>query len=319
MEKIPVIIDTDPGHDDAIALMAALAADEWDIRGITVVAGNNTMDNNTNNALRILEHFGRDIKVYRGAPKPMIQRQEVPEDIHGKSGMDGTSLPDFARGRAEEKNAAQFLEDELKSTDQRIKIIAIGPLTNLGILLAAAPEVKDSIDEIVIMGGAALGGNKTPTTEFNIWQDPEAAHIVFSSGIPLTMCGLDVTYQSALFEDDLQRIAALPGKAGKLATEILTFYGAAVLKRGNQGIAIHDAVAVAKILRPELFTSRMCNVVIDLDGKYTRGCTVTDLDDVTKAHKNVEVVLDVQREAFVDYLVGALEKLDAMGEGSAHD
>ena len=133
------------------------------------------------------------------------------------------------------------------------------------------------------------------------------------------MCGLDVTYQSALFEDDLQRIAALPGKAGKLATEILTFYGAAVLKRGNQGIAIHDAVAVAKILRPELFTSRMCNVVIDLDGKYTRGCTVTDLDDVTKAHKNVEVVLDVQREAFVDYLVGALEKLDAMGEGSAHD
>lgn len=319
MNKIPVIIDTDPGHDDALALMVALASDKLDIRGITVVAGNNTLANNTNNTLRILEHFGRKIKVYHGAPKALIQPQELPEDIHGKSGMDGTSLPDLATGQAEVKSAVQFMEDELKSTGERIKLIAIGPLTNIAILLASAPEVRDKIDEIVIMGGAALGGNKTPTSEFNIWQDPEAAHIVFSSGIPLTMCGLDVTYKSALFEADVERIANLGNKAGQLAREILTFYGNAIALRGNTGIAVHDAVAIVKVLKPELFQSGLYNVLIDLDGKYTRGCTVTDLDDVTGAHRNVEVVLDVDREKFVDFLVESLEHLDEPLEVTAHD
>lgn len=309
MNRIPVIIDTDPGHDDAIALMMALASKELDIRGITIVAGNNTIENNTNNALRLLEHFGRDIKVYRGAGRPLVQIQELPEDIHGKSGMDGTSLPDLCQGKPEAINAVQFMENELKATTERIKIIAIGPLTNIATLLAAAPEVRDRIDEIVIMGGAALGGNKTPTSEFNIWQDPEAAHIVFSSGIPLTMCGLDVTYKSSLTEADVARIKAIGNKASALTGEILDFYEHAIALRGNQGIAVHDAVAVAKILRPELFTSALYNVVIDLDGRYTRGCTVTDLDDVTKAHKNVEVVLDVDRSAFVDYMVEALTAL----------
>lgn len=317
MQRIPVIIDTDPGHDDAIALMMALASPEIDIRGLTIVAGNNTIANNTNNALRVLEHFGASIPVYRGAEKPLVQAQEVPEDIHGRSGMDGTSLPDRCYGQCEELNAIQFLENELKASDERIKIIAIGPLTNIATLLAAAPEVKDKIDEIIIMGGAAQGGNKTPTSEFNIWQDPEAAHIVFSSGIPLIMCGLDVTYKSSLDESDVAEIAAIGNKAGKLASEILKFYGDAIALRGNQGIAIHDAVAVAKVLKPELFQSAMYNVVIDLDGKYTRGCTVTDLDDVVKGHKNVEVVLDLDRPAFVRFLIDSLRNLTE-GEEQIH-
>ncbi|ETA80750.1 nucleoside hydrolase [Youngiibacter fragilis] len=313
MDRIPVIIDTDPGHDDAIALMMALASDRLDIRGITIVAGNNTIENTTNNAIRIIENFGRSIKVYKGAERPMVQILETPVDIHGKTGLDGTSLLE-AKGRAEDKNAIQFLEDELKSTSERITIIAIGPLTNIGTLLAAAPEMKDRIDEICIMGGAALGGNKTPTSEFNIWQDPEAAHIVFTSGIPVTMCGLDVTYKSSLFEADVERINKIGNKAGILASEILDFYGKAIEGRGNKGIAVHDAVAVAKILRPDLFKSEMYNVVIDLDGKYTRGCTVTDLINVTGAHKNAEVVLDVDRERFVDFMVESLEKLGSLQE-----
>lgn len=318
MKRIPVIIDTDPGHDDAIALMIALASPELDIRGLTIVAGNNTIENNTNNALRVLEHFNSSVKVYQGASKPLVQLQELPEDIHGKSGMDGTSLPDLCNGRCEAINAVQFMENELKSSTERIKIIAIGPLTNIATLLVAAPEVKDKIDEIVIMGGAALGGNKTPTSEFNIWQDPEAAHVVFSSGIPLIMCGLDVTYKSSLDEADVARIGAIANKASKLAEEILTFYGKAVALRGNQGIAIHDAVAVAKVLRPELFQSALYNVVIDLDGRYTRGCTVTDLDDVTGAHKNVEVVLDVDRTGFVDFMIESLTSLEPK-EGTDHE
>ena len=309
MKKIPVIIDTDPGHDDAIALMMAFSSRELDIRGITIVAGNNTIDNTVNNALKILEHFNQDIKVYKGSQKPIVQVQEVPTSIHGLTGMDGTSLNESTR-KAEAKNAIQFLEDELRSSEDRITIIAIGPLTNIGILLLAAPELRDKIKEICIMGGAALGGNKTPTSEFNIWQDPEAAHVVFSSGVPVTMCGLDVTYKSSLFPEDVVRINALENKAGKLASEILSFYGSAIAGRGNEGIAVHDAVAVAKIVNPNLFKSEMYNVVIDLDGHYTRGCTVTDMIDVTGQAKNVEVVLDVNREAFVDYMVESLAALD---------
>lgn len=317
MNKIPVIIDTDPGHDDAIALMMAMASPRLDIRGLTIVAGNNTITNNTNNALRLLEHFSRSIKVYQGAEKPLIQLQEVPEDIHGKSGMDGTSLPEVCSGKSEAINAVQFMENELKSSTERIKLIAIGPLTNIATLLLAAPEVKDKIDEIIIMGGAALGGNKTPTSEFNIWQDPEAAHVVFTSGIPLIMCGLDVTYGSSLTEADVQAIRSIGNKAGILASEILKFYGDAIALRGNQGITIHDAVAVAKVLRPDLFQSVLYNVIIDLDGKYTRGCTVTDLDNVTGAQKNVEVVKTVNREGFVQFLIESLQALQPM-EVPAH-
>ncbi len=317
MNKIPVIIDTDPGHDDAIALMMAMASPRLDIRGLTIVAGNNTITNNTNNALRLLEHFSRSIKVYQGAEKPLIQLQEVPEDIHGKSGMDGTSLPEVCSGKSEAINAVQFMENELKSSTERIKLIAIGPLTNIATLLLAAPEVKDKIDEIIIMGGAALGGNKTPTSEFNIWQDPEAAHVVFTSGIPLIMCGLDVTYGSSLTEADVQAIRSIGNKAGILASEILKFYGDAIALRGNQGITIHDAVAVAKVLRPDLFQSALYNVIIDLDGKYTRGCTVTDLDNVTGAQKNVEVVKTVNREGFVQFLIESLQALQPM-EVPAH-
>jgi len=309
MKKIPVIIDTDPGHDDAIALMMAFASKELDIKGITIVAGNNTIEHTVNNALKVLEHFNQDIKVYAGSQKPIIQVQEVPTSIHGLTGLDGTSLKETTR-KAESKSAIQFLEDELRSAEERITIIAIGPLTNIGILLLAAPELRDQIKEICIMGGAALGGNKTPTSEFNIWQDPEAAHIVFSSGVPVTMCGLDVTYKSSLFQEDIARINSLKNKGGKLASEILAFYGAAISGRGNEGVAVHDAVAIAKIVNPSLFKSEMYNVVIDLDGHYTRGCTVTDMIDVTGLAKNVEVVLEVNREAFVDFMVESLEALD---------
>jgi pyrimidine-specific ribonucleoside hydrolase len=314
MEKIPVIIDTDPGHDDAIALMLAMASDRLDIRGITIVAGNNTIGNTTGNALRILEHFGKEINVYKGAEKPMVQVLDIPKDFHGKTGMDGTSLPE-AKGKAETTGAAAYMEEELRSSEERVTLIALGPLTNVATLLVSAPELKDRIRSICLMGGATIGGNRTPAAEFNIWQDPEAAHIVFTSGIPLTMCGLDVTLRSSLKEEDIQRIGKLTNRAGKLVTELLTFYGKAVAGRGNEGIAVHDAVAVAKVLKPELFQSEMYHVAIDMDGKYTRGCTVTDLMDVTGNPKNVEVVMDVDRQGFVDFLVESLEGLKSDAEG----
>lgn len=315
MDKIPVIIDLDWGDDDAIALMLALAGEGLDIRGVTVVAGKNTMESNTDHILGVLEHFGRDIGVYQGARGPMLGCGEIPPDSPGQAGLDCPGLPARPRGRAREKNALQFLEDELPLLGGRAKIIALGPLTNLGILLAAAPELKASIAEIIICGGAAQGGNRTPTAEFNIWRDPEAAHIVFSSGIPLTMCGLDVTRQATLMAQEVERIRNMGGRAAALAGEILDFHG----QGGEAGWALHHAVGVALALKPCLFHWERLNVIIDLDGQYTRGCSVTDLSNVTGNVRNAAVVLSMEREGFVVLLAESLEKLNGLTREVGHD
>lgn len=311
MEKKRVLIDTDPGHDDTLAIMLALANEELDIKGITTVAGNTDIENNTKNAIRVLERFGSNIKVYKGAGKPMFSPFMGAPEVHGATGLDGTSLPNPLRSE-ETISAVEFMEQELKKG--KLTIIAIGPLTNVATLLLSAPELKSQIEEICIMGGAALGGNVTSVAEFNIWQDPEAAHIVFSAGVPLTMCGLDVTHRSGLREKELEEIKNIGGKVGKLAGEIIDFYGKKTEHMGdsNRGFVIHDAVAVAKILRPHLFTIKPYHVDIDLDGVYTRGCTVTDMIEVTGKEKNVQVVLDVKRDEFARFLISSYKKLEKM-------
>lgn len=311
MEKKRVIIDTDPGHDDTLAIMLALANEELDIKGITTVAGNTDIEHNTKNAVRVLEYFGNDIKVYKGAGKPLFNPFIGAADVHGETGLDGTSLPDAIR-KEEEIPAVEFMEQTLKQ--EKITIIAIGPLTNVATLLLTAPELKSQIEEICIMGGAALGGNVTSAAEFNIWQDPEAAHIVFSAGVPLTMCGLDVTHRSGLTEKELEEIKSIGGKVGTLAGEIIDFYGKSAEHNdnGTMSFVIHDAVAVAKMLRPELFTIKPYHVDIDLDGVYTRGCTVTDMIEVTGKEKNVQVVLDVKRDEFARFLIESYKKLETM-------
>lgn len=311
MEKKRVIIDTDPGHDDTLAIMLALANEELDIKGITTVAGNTDIEHNTKNAIRVLEYFGKNIKVYKGAGKPLFNPFIGAPEVHGETGLDGTSLPEAVK-MEEEIPAVEFMEQALQK--EKITLIAIGPLTNIATLLLTAPELKSQIEEICIMGGATLEGNITSTAEFNIWQDPEAAHIVFSAGVPLTMCGLDVTHRSGLTEKELKEIKEIGGKVGKLAGEIIDFYGASTehMSDANRGFVIHDAVAVAKVLRPQFFTMKQYHVDIDLDGIYTRGCTVTDIIEVTGKEKNVQVVLDVQRESYVQFLIDSYKKLETM-------
>jgi pyrimidine-specific ribonucleoside hydrolase len=306
MGMIPVIIDTDPGHDDAVAIMLAISSDTLDIRGITVVAGNSTLDNTTENALKLLTHLNSSVKVYKGAERPMLSVLKPSKSIHGESGLAGTILPE-PKEMAEIINAVQFLEDEVKLSEEKITIIALGPLTNVATFILSAPELKHRISEIFIMGGAVFGGNRTPAAEFNVWQDPEAASIVFESGIPLVMCALDVTRKCGMLEKDMEMIRDAKGKACKLTSEIMEYFGKTA---GNSEVVFHDAVAVARVLRPELFKSMSCNVVIDLDGRYTRGCTVTDTIGISGGRINAEVVLDADREGLSSFIAESLLKLD---------
>ncbi|MHC1733519.1 MAG: nucleoside hydrolase, partial [Bacteroidales bacterium] len=277
-----------------------------DIRGITVSAGNSTLDNTTGNALRILEHVGCRAKVYKGAERPMLSVLQPSKAMHGESGLAGTTLKE-TEGFAEAINAVQFLEDEAKLSEEGITVIALGPLTNIAAFILAAPELKHRISKIFMMGGAVFGGNRTPAAEFNVWQDPEAAHIVFESGIPIVMCGLDVTRKCGMFEKDIERIRKSKGKACILATEIIDFFGKAT---GNSEVIFHDAVAVTRVLRPELFRSSNYNVVIDLDGRYTRGCTVVDTIGISGGRINAEVVMDADREGVSSFIAESLLKLD---------
>lgn len=305
MRKIPVIIDTDPGHDDAIALMLAISSEYLDIRGLTIVAGNSTLQNTANNALRILSLLGKDISVYKGAERPMLSPLKPARSIHGESGLAGTTLPEEVRS-AEAKGAVQFIEDEARS-DEKITIIALGPLTNIAAFILAAPEKAERVEKICMMGGAVFGGNVTPAAEYNVWQDPEAASIVFSSGIPIVMCGLDVTRKCRLLEKDTEKIRKSEGKASALAAEIIDYFGKST---GSGDLILHDAIAVARVIRPELFKSKGYNVVIDLDGRYTRGCTVTDTIGISGGRINTEVVLDADREGVSSFIAESILKLD---------
>lgn len=309
MKSIPVIIDSDPGHDDAIAIILALASEKLDVKGITVVAGNQTLEKTVQNTLKVLEYLGRDISVAAGAAKPIKGDLTVAANVHGESGLDGVDLPKPQK-KVEKENAVEFIEKVVTSSEDKVSIIATGPLTNVATFLLCNPELKSKLKRICLMGGAAISGNRTPVAEFNIWQDPEAAHIVFNSGLPITMCGLDVTHKALLFEEDLAKIKNINNRISKLVIGFLNFYSKFYRKRGFAGIPIHDAVAVAWMLNSDIFDYAKYNVIIDLDGEHTRGCTVTDLIDVTNNQKNVDVVLDIDRERFIEMLISAIKVYD---------
>ena len=315
MKKIPVIIDTDPGLDDAMALLMALASNQLDIRGITTIAGNGLVEQHSNNALSILEYVGATIPVYSGANQPILQPRSGAAKIHGESTLGGVNLPKTKNLKVAKLTAVEFMVKELLGSEKKIRLIALGPLTNLAILLASAPEVKGHIEEIIIMGGAAVGGNRTPVAEFNIWQDPEAAHIVFASGVPIIMCGLDVTRKATLRKEDLDRIDSVGGKAGWLYSELLK----ELAIRQKDGVVVHDAVAMARALKPDLFSGSTHYVAIDLTGKHTRGCTVTDLSNLMGKKANVEVIFDLDSKAFVDLLVESCQVLNQKMGGNKNE
>ena len=305
----PILIDCDPGHDDAIALLLALASPEVELLGITTVAGNQTLEKTTTNALKILEFVGRtEIPVATGAARPLVREPYVAAYVHGETGMDGPELPPPTTAPVPE-HAVDFLATRLTTSDRPVTLIPVGPLTNIGLLLARYPEVATRIERIVLMGGAIAEGNVTPAAEFNIWADPEAAARVFTSGIDVTMIGLDVTHRALFRRADTERLAKT-GRVGKLVSELFGFYQQFHSEQyGWDGSPVHDAVAVAHVVRPGLVETADRGVVVDCGGELSRGRTYVDLWGRAHWEPNAHVAVDIDAQGFVDFLVERLASL----------
>src|SRR6188472_1580817 len=247
----PIIFDTDPGHDDAIALLLALASPELEVLGVTPVSGNQTLEKTTTNALKILEFIDRaDIPVHVGASRPLVREQWVAAHVHGESGLDGPDLPAPATKPAD-GHAVDFMARTLEEREG-VVLVPVGPLTNIALLLALHPGIQERIARIVLMGGAIAEGNVTPAAEFNIWADPEAAHRVFTSGVDVTMVGLDVTHKALLFPKKVDELRGA-GRVGDLVATLYDFYhGHHQRMYGWEGSPVHDALAVAHVIRDDL-------------------------------------------------------------------
>lgn len=298
--SLPILLDCDPGHDDAIALLVALGSDELELRGVTTVAGNQTLEKTTANAIRVLELAGRaEIPVAAGAGRPLVREPRVAADVHGETGLDGPDLPP-PQADPSPQHAVDFLAERIDGAT----LVATGPLTNVALLLARYPEAKP--ERIVLMGGAIAEGNVTPAAEFNIWADPEAAQRVFASGLDVTMVGLDVTHKALVNPDQLRGA----GRIGEVVAELLEFYGGFHRSvYGWDGSPIHDAVAVAHVIDPELLDVERLNVRIDTESELCRGRTVVDVWHRTGLDPTANVAVGIDSEGFVDLLQQRLARL----------
>lgn len=309
---LPVILDCDPGHDDAIALILALASPELKVLAVTTSAGNQTPDKTLNNALRILTLLGcDDIPVAAGAPKPLARELIIADNVHGESGLDGPKLPDPAFAPVA-MTALELMAKCLRESPEPVTLVPTGPLTNIALLLAAHPELKQKIARIVLMGGAAGAGNWTPAAEFNIYVDPEAADMVFKSGLPITMCGLDVTHEAQVMDEDIERVRAITNPVAQCVAGLLDFF--MIYHRdpkwGFAGAPLHDPCTIVWLLAPALFHGVECRVDIETGGTHTSGMTVVDRYGLTGKPANALVLLGLDRAGFIDLLVTRLRAFD---------
>lgn len=308
MKKIPLWIDCDPGVDDAAAILAALQLEELDIKGVSAVSGNVLIDKTYPNARALVALGGRaDIPVYRGADRPLRREPITAAYVHGENGLGGMDIP-ASTAPEQEKKAWDALYDAALEAKGELVLVAVGPLTNIGMALAKYGDLPKLIKKAVIMGGGATMGNTTPAAEFNIYVDPEAADMLFSSGIPVVMCGLDVTLKAMVMPDEIAKLADY-GPQGKLLNGALQGSLAFVRTFGFEGVPLHDVCAVLYCVEPELFTTEPAGVRVETKGIYTAGKTVTDLySDYQMDVKNALVALDVNRDAFAGRFMELMEK-----------
>ena len=303
----PIILDCDPGHDDAIALLLALGSSELELLGVTTTYGNQTLEKTTANALRVLELAGRaDVPVASGAAEPLERELVVAAHVHGESGLDGPTLPPPS-AEPVSTDAVAWIADAIGRSPSPVTLIPTGPLTNIAAYLRAHGTA--GIDRIVLMGGAIAEGNMTPAAEFNIWADPEAAQIVFDAELDVTMIGLDVTHK-AVTGPDVQKRLRDAGSVGVFVAELVDFF--TVYHRqtyGWDGAPIHDAVAVAHVLRPGLVETKLRNVEVELASDLCRGRTVVDLWLRTGRPANAHVGVDLDSDAFFDLLIERIGRL----------
>ena len=310
MSPKPVILDVDPGHDDAVALMLACGHPDLDLLAVTTVAGNVSLDKTTRNALRVLSLVGRDdVPVGRGASEPLERPLHTAEDIHGESGLDGPEeIPDAGFG-PDERDAVALLSDTIRASSEPVTLIPLGPLTNIALLLREHRDLRDRIAGISLMGGSMGLGNTTPAAEFNIYVDPEAAREVFESGLPITMLGLDATHQAGADPDVRERLRKT-GLVGSVVADFLDFFAATYERTfGFDSPPLHDPVAVAAVVEPDLLKTRPMRVDVECESDLTRGETVCDYYGVTGKKPNAEVGVELDQVNFFKLLHGTLARL----------
>ena len=311
--KKQIILDCDPGQDDAVALALAMAAkDEIDLLGVTTVAGNVPLNLTQRNARIMCDIFHRtDIKVYAGAEKPMAQPLVTAEHVHGKSGLDGIVIYEPTTP-LEEKHAVDFIiETCLAADNNSIFLVTTGPLTNIGLAIERAPAILSKIKEIILMGGALReGGNITPSAEFNIYVDPEAAQIVLRCGCPIVMMSLDVTHQVLTTRKRVDAIRNLDSTVGEPIASLIEFYERYDEEKYHlDGAPLHDPCTIAYLIKPDLFSLKEVNVEVETEGDFTRGATVVDYWDVTERTPNVQWAHSVDDEGFFKLLNMYLSKV----------
>ncbi len=314
MSKRPVIIDCDPGHDDAIALLIALASDKLDVKGITTIAGNNTVEKTTINTLKILELTGMThIPVAVGRRNPLMQTIQVANDVHGVSGMDGPVLPEPVI-KPVELSAVELIAKIVEESEEKVTLVAVGPFTNIGVFLLAYPHLHHKIECISLMGGGYYEGNRTALSEFNIWQDPEAARVVMRSGIPVLLHGLDVTHKALIRKDEFSIFREEKGPIFQFVADLLDFFAICYTgERKLEGCPMHDSCAIAHLIDPTLFTSYDAPIDIDLDGTLTRGACIVDLRPKERRDNpdNGKMVLDLDRKRFLNLIIDSCRKIES--------
>ena len=306
-KKRKIILDCDPGHDDAIAILLAAGNPNIELVGITTVAGNAEIEKTTTNALQVCEIAGvYDIPVLQGAGQPLVRKRETAPDIHGDSGMDGPKLPAPTR-TIEEEHAVDFIIRELMESDGDITLVPTGPLTNIAMAMRREPAILSKIQEIVIMGGGTFG-NWTPAAEFNIYVDADAAKVVYESGVPITMMGLDLTHQALATDEVCERIDKIENPAAKFVSELLVFFRKTYLEVfGFEHPPVHDVCCVAYCIDPSVVETKKLRVDVETRGELTYGMTLVDVHGVTGLEPNVNVAMELDHAKFWDMVVNALE------------
>ncbi len=306
-----IIIDTDPGQDDAVAILLALASPELEVLGITAVAGNVPLARTEVNARKTVELAGRPVPVMAGCDRPMTRPLETAEHVHGKTGLDGAELPDPSLP-LDPRHAVDFLVDTLRREPPgTVTLCPLGPLTNIATAFRAAPDIVERVQEIVLMGGGFFeGGNIKPAAEFNIYVDPEAAAVVLGCGRPVTVIPLDCTHQALTTRARVQRFRDLGTRVGEVVAGWLDFFERFdVQKYGSEGGPLHDPCVIAFLLRPELFRGRLCNVEVETGSELTRGMTVADWWGVTSRPRNATWIRSLDAEGYFDLLTERIGRL----------
>ena len=310
MSREKIILDCDPGHDDAVAIMLAAISPKIELLGITVVAGNQKLEKTVNNALKVCDHLNLDIPVYSGMSRPMIREQVIADEIHGETGLDGPIFGELKK-KIEEKHAVNFIIDTLMNSDEKITLVPTGPLTNIAMAMRFEPRIIEKIRRIILMGGAYQLGNITPAAEFNILADPDAAHVVFTSGVKLTMMGLDLTRQAQATREVIEKMKTLNNKASELFVDLMEFFASTQKEVfGWPAPPVHDPTTIAYIIDPTCVEVKPMFCEVEIWSERSYGRTLCDYLGILKKEPNIDVAVKLDFDKFWNIIYENLKLYD---------